>query len=81
MRGKGLGSQLMESAEKLARENECHFVAMNTMDFEAPGFYQKPGYIIEFQREGFSKNSSMYFLRKNLFSLDSTNQIIQNSNE
>lgn len=81
LRGKCLGSQLMGNTEKLARENECQFVAVNTMDFEALGFYEKLGYVVEFRREGFSKNSSMYFLRKNLLVPDSKNQIIQDSNQ
>jgi hypothetical protein len=36
------------------------------MDWEALPFYQKLGYEVEFTREGFQKNSKMYFLRKEL---------------
>lgn len=34
------------------------------MDWEALGFYQKLGFIIEFERRGFLKDSVFYFLRK-----------------
>jgi GNAT superfamily N-acetyltransferase len=68
LRGQHYGIRLMESAEKLAIENGCRFMAVHTMDFEAPEFYKKLGYVIEFERRGFEKNSIMYFLRKNLIS-------------
>lgn len=66
LRGNQYGSKLMENAEKLAKENKCSFIAVNTMDFEALDFYKKLGYFIEFERHGFDKDSIMYFLRKNI---------------
>lgn len=66
LRGKQYGTQLMNEAEKLAHENDCNFIAVNTMDFEALGFYKKLGYNVEFERHGFDKNSIMYFLKKDL---------------
>jgi GNAT superfamily N-acetyltransferase len=66
LRGKQYGTQLMKNAEKLAHANHCNFIATNTMDFEALDFYKKLGFEIEFEKKGFEKHSSMYFLRKNL---------------
>ena len=66
LRGKHYGTNLMKDVEKLAEENKCHFMVVNTMDFEALGFYKKLGFFIEFERFGFDKDSIMYFLRKNL---------------
>lgn len=66
LRGKQYGSQLMKNAEQLAKENHCNFIAVNTMDFEALEFYKKLDFKVEFERKGFEKNSSMYFLRKDL---------------
>lgn len=66
LRGNNYGVKLMEHAEQLASENNCHFITVNTMDFEALDFYKKLGYLVEFERHGFSKNSIMYFLRKDL---------------
>ncbi len=65
-RGKGHGRELMLAAENLGREEGCSFAAVNTMDWEALGFYQKLGYEIEFERHGFLKESVFYFLRKSL---------------
>ena len=66
LRDQSYGSQLMKNSEKLAYENNCNFIAVNTMDFEALGFYKKLGFVVEFERKGFDKNSSMFFLRKDL---------------
>ena len=63
-RGKGFGTQLIQAAENLGRERGCLFSTINTMDWEALGFYKKSGYFIEFQRTGYHKDSIFYFLRK-----------------
>jgi len=63
---KGLGSKLILACEKLGHDRLCTFVSLSTMDWEALPFYQKLGYEIEFVREGYEKNSKMYFLRKSL---------------
>lgn len=66
LRHQGFGTRLMEEAERIGREHECSFAAVNTMDWEALSFYQKLGYEIEFVRDGYEKQSKMYLLRKNL---------------
>lgn len=66
LRKKGYGTQLMQSAECLAKEKNCLFMAVNTMHWEALDFYKKLGFYVEFERRGFEKNSIFYFLRKNL---------------
>lgn len=66
LRGQGYGIQLMISAEKLARQNKCAFVAVNTYSFEAPDFYKKLGFYVEFERRDSDKNPMFYFLRKDL---------------
>lgn len=66
LRGKGYGTQLIMSAEKLGRELGCKFSAVNTMDWEALVFYNKLGYQVEFKRHGFLKDSVFYFLRKEI---------------
>jgi len=64
LRGKHLGTELMQAAEKLAKEKGCLFSTVNTMDWEALGFYKKLGYKVEFERTGYFNNSTLYFLRK-----------------
>jgi GNAT superfamily N-acetyltransferase len=66
LRGKGYGTQLMQRAEALAKESKCNFIAVNTFDWEALGFYKKLGFYVEFERKGFDKNSVFYFLRIDL---------------
>lgn len=62
----GLGTLLMQKAESLGKAKDCTFATVNTMDWEALGFYQKQGYQIEFVRSGYLLDSKMYFLRKSL---------------
>lgn len=66
LRGQGYGTELMTAAEKLAAQEKCRFIVVNTMDFEALDFYKQLGYLVEFERHGFDKESIFYFLRKNL---------------
>jgi GNAT superfamily N-acetyltransferase len=40
----GYGTALMRRAEQIAREHACEVVFLNTMTFQAPGFYSKLGY-------------------------------------
>lgn len=66
LRGKGYGTQLMLAAEKLGKEIGCTFSTVNTIDWEALGFYKKLGYKVDFERHGFLKDSIFYFLRKEI---------------
>jgi len=66
LRGQGYGTKLMQLSEEYAKKMGCNFISVNTMDFEAPAFYKKLGYTVEFERHGFDKESVFYFLRKDL---------------
>lgn len=67
LRHQGWGTRLMHEAENIGRKHGVSFITLNTMDWEALPFYQKLGYCIEFVRDGYDKNSKMFFLRKNFF--------------
>lgn len=66
LRGQGYGTKLMQLAEEYAKKMGVRFMSVNTMNFEAPTFYKKLGYYVEFERHGFDKDSVFYFLRKDL---------------
>ena len=66
-RGYGLGTRLMKQAFQYGKENKCPFVFVETMSFQASGFYQKLGFTIELTRTGFSHGTSFHYLKKALF--------------
>lgn len=63
-RGKRIGSDLMEKAFTFAKEQNCSFAFVETMNFQAPLFYQKLGFVLEFTRAGYQNATSFHYLRK-----------------
>jgi len=63
-RGKNIGSSLMEKAFSFAKEQNCSFAFVETMNFQAPLFYEKLGFVIEFTRTGYKNGTSFHYLRK-----------------
>ncbi|MBP6951636.1 MAG: N-acetyltransferase [Alphaproteobacteria bacterium] len=66
LRGKGIGTRLLQAAEQLAREKGCAMATINTMDWEALELYQSLGYKVDLARKGYKNNSTFYFLKKEL---------------
>ena len=66
VRGRGLGAQLMEAAEELARSRGCTDVSLDTFDYQARPFYEKLGYELFGTLEGYPPGSRQYYLRKRL---------------
>lgn len=66
LRGSGLGSQLLHAFEDEARRRGCQNAVLYTLSFQAPGFYEKHGWVrfgeIPCEPEG----SSRVFLSKRL---------------
>jgi ribosomal protein S18 acetylase RimI-like enzyme len=65
-RGKGTGRTLMEQAHAYGRENGANFSYVETMSFQAQGFYEKLGYKKQYVRDGHSGGTSMIYLKKEL---------------
>jgi GNAT superfamily N-acetyltransferase len=66
-RGKGLGHKLMAQVHDYGRENQCAMATVATMSFQgAKAFYEKLGYVVDFERAGYTQNSSCIFLKRSL---------------
>ena len=65
-RGTGLGSRLVRAAEDAYRGKGYDVVTLTTFGFQAPEFYKKLGYEVEFIRESRDPKLNKYFLKKNL---------------
>ena len=65
-RGMGLGSQLLQTAEREAKEAGCSLVHLDTFDFQAKDFYLKHGYEIFGVLDDCPEGHKRYFLKKNV---------------
>ena len=64
-RGRGIGKSLMMKAEEYLRSQNLRFMSLSTYDFQAPEFYKKLGFNIEFIRDNKEFPSlKKYFLIK-----------------
>jgi GNAT superfamily N-acetyltransferase len=66
LRGRGLGGRLLDAAEAIARRRGCHAVWLDTFDFQARPFYERQGYRVVAELEGFPPGHTHYRLRKDL---------------
>ncbi|WP_298623942.1 N-acetyltransferase [uncultured Legionella sp.] len=66
-RGRGLAKKLMEAIHAHGKHQKCKIATVQTMEFqEAAEFYKKLGYVQDFKRSGYIKNSYCIFLKKEL---------------
>ncbi|MEN0076182.1 MAG: GNAT family N-acetyltransferase [Paracraurococcus sp.] len=65
LRGGGLGRRIIAAAERRAQASGCHSAWVDTFSFQAPGFYEKQGYV-EFARLPYPPKGERLFLRKRL---------------
>lgn len=66
-RNQGTGRRLMAAAEEEAIRRGCRYAYVDTMDYQAPGFYQKLGYAVVGRLEDWdSHGHAKYFLVKQL---------------
>jgi len=65
-RGWGYGSLLLESAEEEARAQGCSVILIISYTFQAPDFYQKHGYRLEWKLADFPPGHANCFLVKHL---------------
>ncbi len=65
-RNQGLGSRLLERAERMAIERGCHAAHLDTMSFQAPTFYQQRGYTVFGVLDDLPRGHQRIFLKKDL---------------
>jgi len=62
----GVGRQLLSTAEAEAGRHGCRYVWLETISFQARGFYEKQGYTIFGVLEDYPPGHRRFYLRKNL---------------
>ena len=65
-RGSGLGSRLLKTVEDTYRGKGYELITLTTFGFQAPEFYKKLGYTVEFVRKDKDPKLSKFFFRKGL---------------
>jgi GNAT superfamily N-acetyltransferase len=65
-RGRGYGTRLLRTAEDEARRRGCHHAVLDTVDFQARGFYEALGYRTFASLADFPRGHSRIFFEKTL---------------
>lgn len=65
-RRSGIGSRLVRAVEDAYKDKGYEKITLTTFGFQAPEFYKKLGYEVEFVREDKDPKLSKYFLAKQL---------------
>ncbi len=66
LRGKNIGSQILQGLEKAAIARGCKFALLDTLNFQAKPFYEKFGYEVQWVQENYPKEGCKYFMVKQL---------------
>lgn len=65
-RQKGYGAALLNEVEKIAKEEGCKLIHLDTFDFQAKDFYLKHGYEIFGVLEDCPLEYKRYYMKKNI---------------
>jgi GNAT superfamily N-acetyltransferase len=63
-RNKGIGSKLLEAAEKAAAKRDCEHAHVETHEFQSPSFYIKNGYVVFAEVDDLPLGHKKIFLKK-----------------
>lgn len=65
-RHQSIGAQILEMAEREALARGCHHAFLDTMSFQARGFYEKFGYVVYGVLDDFPMGHQRYWMKKEL---------------
>ncbi|MEG0386644.1 MAG: GNAT family N-acetyltransferase, partial [Solibacillus sp.] len=68
IRASGFGTKLLLEIEEIALERECDFIKVDTLSFQALGFYEKNGYKVFGCLDNVGRDHKHYYLKKDLIS-------------
>jgi len=69
LRGQGIGTQLVQLAEREAITRACHSAWLDTFEFQARGFYERMGYTCFGELPNYPTGFSRFFMKKALAEL------------
>lgn len=64
LRGRGVGGEIMQLAEREAMNRGCHGAWLDTFEFQARGFYERMGYECFGELPSYPKGFSRFFMKK-----------------
>ncbi|MBS4201274.1 GNAT family N-acetyltransferase [Bacillus sp. FJAT-49732] len=62
----GFGTKLLLEIEKMAQDRQCDFIKVDTLSFQALGFYEKHGYKVFGSIDNVGRHFKHYYLKKDL---------------
>ena len=66
IRKMGYGTKLLLEIENIALEKQCDFIKLDTLSFQALGFYEKNGYKVFGTLDNVGRKYEHYYLKKDL---------------
>ena len=69
LRGLGVGTKLMQLAEREAMARGCHGAWLDTFEFQARAFYERIGYVCFGELPNYPSGFSRFFMKKELIGL------------
>jgi len=66
LRRQGIARELLRAVEGQARARGCRWAKLNTWDFQAPGFYERLGYVVYGREIDYPPGHVNYLMRKDL---------------
>lgn len=62
----GYGTRLLQELEKVAKEEKCSMIHLDTFDFQAKGFYEKNGFEVFGTLENCPPGHARYYMKKEI---------------